>query len=80
MGSTPKTNYRDVLEDDESLAVFLRSMSEFDQEFCDEMASGSDFTLRLEVRGDKGKLVHCRVNTDRFNRPPGSKSRKLKGT
>ena len=62
------TNYREVLKDDESLANFLRNMKEFDEQFCDAMASGRDFTLRFEVRGEGGKLGHCRVMTDKFDK------------
>jgi len=67
-----KTNYRKVLEDDKSLAVFLRNMARFDQHFCELMSSGVDFTIRLEVHGNGGKLVHCRVHSDGFDRPGGN--------
>jgi hypothetical protein len=66
------TNYRDVLKDDESLAIFLRNMGLFDSFFCDMMNEDKDFTLRLEVRGDKGKLTWCRVSRDHFDKPNGS--------
>jgi len=67
--------YRRVLaDDDESLAIFLRGMSKFDRLFCEQMMEGSDFTLRLEVRGNRGKLVHSRVSTDRFEKQePGKR-------
>ena len=41
----------------------------FDRKFCDVMAGGEEFTIRLEVRGDKGKVVHCRVYNDEIGRP-----------
>ncbi len=63
------TNYRDALDDDKSLAMFLRAMASFDRQFCEQMAAGTDFTLRMEVRADKGRLLHVRVNVDRFERP-----------
>ena len=54
-----------LLKDDElSLALFLRKMAEFDSRFCEAMVKKSDFTIRLEVRGDKGNLLHVRVYTD----------------
>ena len=55
--------------EDDSLSLFLSKMAKFDKSFCDAMASGSDFTIRLEVRGDKGKLVHCRVYSEEIARP-----------
>lgn len=67
----PKTNYRELLEDDEHLVVFLRKMKEFDTAFCDLMSGGDDFTLRLEVRGNKGVLLHAKVQNERIDRPDG---------
>ena len=64
-----KLGYNDVMKDDVHLASFLKAMHRFDSYFCDLMGSGMDFTLRIEVRGDKGKLLHCRVHNDSFDRP-----------
>ena len=61
--------YQDVLCDKESLAQFLRGMAKFDQFFCNAMARGEDYTLKLEVHGNQGKLIHVRVLTDGFERP-----------
>ncbi len=61
--------------DDKSLAIFLLNMKKFDQCFCNMMAAGVDFTLRFEVRGNKGELIHCRVQEDGFDRPPGVEKR-----
>ena len=67
IGSQDKS-YKDVL-DEQALVEFLLSMRDFDAAFCKAMNDSVDFTLRLEVRGDKGKLLHCRVDTDSFRRP-----------
>ena len=64
-----KPNYQEIINDDKSLAVFLRTMAKYDKSFCSLMADGDDFTLRMEIRGDKGKLIHCRVHNDSFERP-----------
>lgn len=69
------TNYRQALPDDQSLAVFLRKMAEFDKAFCDAMARGDDYTLRLEIRGNCGELIHARVHNDSFARPAGVEKR-----
>ena len=58
-------------DDGASLSVFMAGMAKFDRRFCDAMATGVDFTLRLELSGNKGKLNHCRVYDDEFDRPPG---------
>ena len=70
-----ETNYRETLKDDESLAIFLRGMAKFDRYFCDAMAQGEDFTIRLEVTGNKGNLLHCRASADGFERPAGVERR-----
>ena len=61
-------DYKDVLPDDASLVVFLRNLRAFDRKFCDAMSQGLDFTLRLEVRGNHGRLAHCRVSRDDYDR------------
>jgi len=65
-------NYRHILHDDESLSVFLRAMKLFDQRFCDVMSEGQEFTLRMEVHGIKGNLLHARVFSDGIDRPRGN--------
>jgi len=56
-------------DDDESLAIFLRAMGKFDKHFCNMMAGGLRYTLRMELQGDKGMMIHCRVSVDEFERP-----------
>jgi len=70
------TNYKEVIDNDESLAIFLRTMAKFDKSFCEAMVAGVDFTLKMEVHGNKQKLIHCRVYNDAFERPKliGSKA------
>ncbi len=62
------SNWKEVLKDDDDLSQFMRAMKKFDHLFCDMMSNGKEFTLRLEVKGRKGKLLHCRVGTDEFDR------------
>ena len=69
-----KDGYKKALKDDKALAIFLRAMSQFDRYFCELMNDNKDFTLRLEVRGVQGKLIHCRVTNDGFERPAGVKA------
>ena len=61
--------YRDILTDDKDLAIFLRNMGKFDRQFCEMMSEKLDFTLRFEVHGAGGRLAHCRVYADGFERP-----------
>lgn len=65
----PNDRLKKALKDDESLAIFLRGMAKLDHRFCDSLAGGEDFTLKFELRGDNGRLLHCRVLTDEFERP-----------
>lgn len=59
-------------QDNQSLAIFLRGMRKFDAHFCELMASGTDFTLKMEIHGNNGKMIHCRVYNDSFERPKDS--------
>lgn len=71
--------YRKAFGDnDESLGKFLAAMKDFDKRFCDAMSAGTDYTLKLEVHGDHGDLIHVRVITDEFRRPRMGSSRKQK--
>ena len=71
--NTQIEKYQEIFEGaQESLDIFLRNMRKFDENFCELMNSGVDFTLKLEVHGNKGKLVHSRVLNDSWDRPKGS--------
>jgi len=72
-GSQP--SYRQILKDDASLADFLNAMSDFDRAFCDSVASGADFTIKLEVHGNAGVLLHARMTSDSFRRPSGGEKK-----
>ena len=62
-------SYKKAFEqDDRSLSLFMRSMAKFDTAFCSAMFSGTDFTLKLEVRGNNHKMLHSRTTTDEFER------------
>ena len=67
--------FRDVITDDASLGLFLKKMAEFDQAFCAAMIKGSDYTIRLEVRGNVGVILHTRVYTDDIEQPKGAQKR-----
>lgn len=64
-----KNGYRDVIRNEAALAIFLRALQSFDSDFCRLMKERADFTLKLEVRAAQGRLIHCRVNSDGFERP-----------
>jgi len=75
---------RALKHNDESLKEFLAALQDFNQMFCDAIADGIDFTIKLEVRGNVGEMLHARVYTDRWRRPNGverkieQKQRRLK--
>jgi hypothetical protein len=64
-----ENKFQDAFGDDESLAVFLRQIKRFEEQFCEVMASGIEFTLRMEIHGNKCGLLHARVQNDSFDRP-----------
>lgn len=68
-------DYGKILRDEESLKLFLATVADFDRTFCDRMAAGDDFTLRIEVRGDRGELIHARMHAEQFKRPHGVEKR-----
>lgn len=73
--SSPTNGFSTVIEDEESLKLFLRKMKDFDEAFCREMFKGSDYTIRLEVRGNKGEVIHVRTSVDAIDRPNGAQQR-----
>lgn len=71
-----KTNgFHEAIGHEESLEIFLRKMQEFDRAFCDAMASGTDFTIRLEVHGNRGEVLHVRLYKDDREQPRGAQKR-----
>ena len=67
--------YGEVIKDNESLGLFMDSLAEFNQFFCDRMAAGDDFTIKWEVHGCKGELIHSRAENVGFKRPHGVERR-----
>lgn len=67
-----QSEYLKVIKSDDELARFLKALAKFDRAFCDNMAEGTDFTLKLEIHGAGGRIVHCRSNVDSFDRPHGN--------
>jgi len=60
---------------DESLEQFLAAMRDFNQAFVDALASGVDFTIKLEVRGNCGELLHAKIDDQSWRRPRGVEKR-----
>jgi len=60
---------------DESLQEFLAAMRDFDNAFVNALASGVDFTIKLEVRGNCGELLHAKIDDGRWRRPKGVERR-----
>ncbi len=72
MSDPPTNGFQEVLSNDaESLALFLRRMARFDRLFCALMLEGNEFSVRLEVRGNKHTLIHARVWSDDLERLQG---------
>lgn len=66
-----KPDYKHVLKGDNvSLLIFEGGFSELERQFCNNMMSGKEFTLKVEIHGAKGELLHFRNFSDTFARPP----------
>ena len=63
------------IKEEEALKIFLRKIREFDQLFCSLMVKNSNFTLRLEIRGNKSEIIHARVYIDDQEQVPGAEKR-----
>lgn len=62
MDDAGTADYREILQDDESLLIFLKKVRQFNSRFCEMMNNGEDFHLSLEVSGSKGELAACRLH------------------
>ena len=69
--SESNTDYAKLLGSGAGLMEFLDALGKFDKDFCEAMAKGHDYTIRIEVHGNKGKLLHARCQSDSFRRPDG---------
>ncbi len=63
---------QDILKND-SLDLYVTQMNKFNQAFVDHISEKQDFNLKLEIKADKGELVHCRVDLISFHRPNGKR-------
>lgn len=59
----------------ESLDEFLAAMREFNQAFVDALVSKVDFTIKLEVRGNCGEMIHAKIDDQSWRRPKGVEKR-----
>jgi len=66
---TKEIPYQELIPNNEHLTMFIAALRKFNKHFTEAMAEGSDFTLKLEIRGNNRKLHHCRANIDEFERP-----------
>lgn len=64
-----------VIHNNESLELFLNKVKEFDRTFCEFMSKGADFTVRLEVRGNRGEVIHVRLYADDLEKVEGCQGR-----
>ncbi len=73
-------HFRKILGDEEGLALLLRGLKEFDEDFQSAIRRGDQFTIKLEVHGNRGKLIHCRSSNDALSRVEKRKSRETADT
>ena len=70
-----RTNPTDVIKHPPALELFIAKLAMFEEQFCAFMIDGSDYTLRLEVRGNKREIIHIRCYTDNIWRVAGAQKR-----
>ncbi len=44
--------------------LFEKKFGQFNENLAELLTTGVDFNIRLEIRGTRGKLIHCRLATD----------------
>lgn len=64
-----------TVDNKEVLDILTEQMKQFDELFCGLMFCESNFTIRLEVRGNKGEMLHARVYMDDMKQPKGAQKR-----
>ncbi len=75
MATKGGNSYEEVLGKGESLDMFIRGMVKLERRFCEAMMANEDYTLKLEMHGAAGKLIHCRMTADGFERPRNASTR-----
>lgn len=68
-------DYKRLLQNDDSVEMLRESMGQFQRNLFEAITSHVDFTLRLEIHGNQGEVLHYRVHADAFRRPPGVEKR-----
>lgn len=69
---------KEVLKDQDTVVAYTKAMQEFNQKFCDAMASCVDFTIKLEVHGNVGELIHVKVDSNSWRRPRSAERKRQK--
>ena len=70
LDTPPRDNIRDHLEveDKAALANLMKSLRTFESESLRCLQDGTEFTVKLELRGAKGKIDHTRTVTDEIRK------------
>lgn len=68
-------DYKSLLNNDESVHLLTESMGQFQRDLYEAITSRVDFTLELQIHGNKGEVLHYRVKRDGFRRPHGADKR-----
>jgi len=80
MQGNGRSDWLQTVSDETSVRDVIDAMGEFQQRFCDHMVGNRDFTLGLELHGDKGKVLHVRFRDDSFRRSDDHKEKTKSGT
>ena len=61
--------------DKQTMAILLEGFGEFQSDLYRSLTKQIDFTVRLEIHGNKGEVLHCKAHKDNFYRPHGVEKR-----
>lgn len=64
-----KKSLVDLLQSQEEQKLVLKALREFNDLIAKQIETETDFTIKLEIRGDVGKVVHCKTEALVFDRP-----------
>lgn len=60
---------QEALKDNESLVMFMEKTKQVVDSFVEKITGRKDFSIRLEVRGSKGRMLHCKLDISETSVP-----------
>jgi hypothetical protein len=54
---------------DEAFKMLMQAHQQLHEGILEALGKGQDFTFKIEVRGNKGKIIHVRKYSDEISKP-----------